>query len=386
MKPEQLDITPLNLRDYATATGWVQLKEAVQDGLVVLNNPTYAPRQLVFPMDSMDPGYWESIAITLQRLAEIEEREALIVAGDVQRVHEDTYRFRLFEEHAEHPGIPLGYALSAIKGSQLVILSSATTAVRPKAYHPRMSIAEAQQVLDMARFNHTEQGSFVLNVSCPLNSLDKAGDPTLFGDAELPLVRKTSMAMLRGVQSIVKAIEEDSEADFVDSISKEEAPIVSANLAQALTYFEDPAGKHGLDLQVQWAVSLPAPKDLRKSRVIVRPEYFPRIQQLYAALRPKPKLKDEEYIGTVEDLKGEMTDGRRQGDVILKLQLHDVEEPVRAKVTLGPDDYDLAWKAHHEQDTYVMVRGKLRDGNQPRALTDVTYFNQVLKQQPASKH
>lgn len=379
MKLEHLDISPLSLRDYATATGWVQVKEAVQDGLVILNNPNYAPRQLVFPMDSMDPGYLDSIAIALERLAEVEKREATIVAGDIQRVHEDTYRFRLFEEHDESPGLPFAYALSAIKGSQLVILSSATTAVRPKVHHPRLSINEAQQVLDMARFNHTEQGSFVLNVSCPLNSLDKGGAPSLFGDAEMPLVRKTSLAMLRGVQSIVRAIEEDSEQEFVDHVSKEESPIVSANLAQALTYFEDPTGKHGLDLQVQWAVSLPAPKDLQRSRVVVRPEYFPRIQQVHAALRPKPRLKEEDYVGTVEDLKGEMVDGRRQGDVILKLQLHDVEDPVRAKVTLGPDDYDLAWKAHHEEDAYVIVRGKLRDGNQPRLLTEVSHFGQVAK-------
>ena len=380
MKPEQLDITPLNLRDYATATGWTQVREAVQDGLVIMNNPAYSPRQLVFPMDSMAPDYLDSIAIALQRLAEVEERAALMVAGDVQRVHEDTYRFRLFEEHDDHPGIPFSYALSAIKGSQLVILSSATTAVRPQIHHPRLSITEAQQVFSMARFNHTEQGSFILNVSCPLNKLDTGGSITLFGEEqELPLVRKTSLAMLQGVQSIVKAIEEDSEQSFVDAMSNEEAPIVSANLAQALTYFEDPAGKHGLDLQIKWAVSLPPPKDLRRSRVIVRPDYFPRIQQLHAALKPKRKLQEEDYIGTVEDLLGDWSDGRRQGDVILKLQLHDVEEPVRAKVSLGPDEYDLAWAAHHEQEVYVRVRGKLRDGNQPRALTDVSYFGPVPK-------
>ena len=68
--------------------------------------------------------------------------------------------------------------------------------------------------------------------------------------------------------------------------------------------------------------------------------------------------------------------------MILKLQLHDEEEPVRAKVSLGPEQYDLAWKAHHEQDAYIMVIGKLRDGNQPRALSDVSWFGEVPKHVP----
>lgn len=383
MKTALLDITPMSLRDYATAHGWELLREAVEDGLFILNNKAYAPRQLVFPTEDTDPGYQESVAIAIQRLAEIEKREVSLVAGDVRRAHEDTYRFRLYDEQDEKPGIPFGYALSAIKGSQLVILSSATTAVRPQAYHPRLGMVEAQKVLELARFNHTEQGSFILNVSCPLNTLDKGGSPTLFGEAqELPLVRKTSLAMLQGVRSIVNAIKEDREQDFVNSVKKEEAPVVSANLAQALGYFQGPADKHGLDLQVQWATSLAPPAGLRESRVIVRPDYFPRIQEVEAALRPKRTVKAQEYIGTVEDLRGEMVDGHRQGDVILKLQLHDVEEPVRAKVSLDPAQYELAWKAHHEQEAYVMVIGKLRDGNQPRVLSEVSWFGEVPKHVP----
>lgn len=383
MNTALLDIPPMSLRDYATAHGWELLKEAVKDGLFILSNKAYAPRQLVFPTDNTDPGYNESIAVAIERLAEIEKRDAILVAGDVRRAHEDTYRFRLFDDQDEKPGIPFGYALSAIKGSQLVILSSATTVVRPQAYHPRLGVVEAQKVLDMARFNHTEQGSFILNVSCPLNSLDKGGSPDLFGGSpELPLVRKTSLTMLQSVQSIVNAIQEDSEQEFVDKVKQETAPLVSANLAQALGYFQDPSGRHGLDLQVQWATSLASPLDLRNSRVVIRPEHFPRIQELAAALRPKRVVKEQEYIGTVEDLRGEMVDGRRQGDVILKLQLHDEEEPVRAKVSLGPEQYDLAWKAHHEQDAYIMVIGKLRDGNQPRALSDVSWFGEVPKHVP----
>lgn len=383
MKNAPLDIAPMSLRDYATAHGWELLKEAVEDGLFILNNKAYAPQQLTFPTDDTDPGYAESVAIAVQRLAEIEKREVSLVAGDVRRAHEDTYRFRLYDEQDEKPGIPFGYALSAIKGSQLVILSSATTAVRPQAYHPRLGMVEAQKVLELARFNHTERGSFILNVSCPLNTLDMSGVADLFGETrELPLVRKTSLAMLQGVRSIVNAIKEGSEQDFVDSVKKEDAPIVSANLAQALSYFQDPAGKFGLDLQVQWATSMAPPADLRESRVIVRPDYFPRILEVEAALRPKRMVKAQEYIGTVEDLRGEMVDGRRQGDVILKLQLHDEEEPVRAKVSLGPDHYELAWKAHHEQEAYVMVNGKLRDGNQPRVLSEVNWFGEVPKHVP----
>jgi len=355
----------------------VQVREALKDGLVVLNHERYKPRQLVYPTSSSVPGYTESVSIAVHRLAEIEGRPVLQLVRDVQRVHEDTYRFRLFDDRSDDDSIPFGYALSAMKGSEQLLLSSATTVLMPRAYHPRLGMKEAQRFLEEARFNHTEQGSFVLNVSCPISALDKGGAHGLFGPEEkdLPLVRKTSMALANGLRQIVNAIEEGSEQEFVDRVMADQKPIVSANLAGALDYFVYDDSKHALEVRVDWASSLPGPTPDKPTVITIQRDYFPLVRDIREALKPKEEIVEEEYIGTVETLNGDPgPDGRRAGEVILRIQPRDSDELVRARVILNAEQYAEALEAHREQNAYISVKGKLQDGRQPRGLTEVSYF------------
>ena len=377
MKSTSWNIAPTSLREYATARGWVQLNEALKDGLVVLNHEKYKPRQLVYPKSSSDPGYGESVSLAVHRLAEIEDKSVTVLLRDVQRIHEDTYRFRLYDDRTDDDSIPFGYALSAIKGSQMLLLSAATTVLWPRVYHPRLGMKEAQRVLDESRFNHTEPDSFILNVSCPINALDKGGDQNLFG-GDLPMVRKTSLVLINGLQEIVTAIEEGSEAQLIERVQKEEKPIVSANLAGALEYFEYSDSKHALEVRVDWAASLPGPGSIATSVVRIQNDYFPRIRDVRVALKPKQGLVEEEYVGTVETLNGEMgTDGRRSGEVILRIQLRDSDELVRARVILDAEQYEQAIVAHRTESAYVTLRGKLKEGNQPRTMADVVQFSML---------
>lgn len=382
MRPPSAPVAPTSLREYATARGWVQVREALKDGLVVLNHKEYSPRQLVYPTSSSVPGYAESVSVVVHRLAEIEGRPVLQLVRDVQRVHEDTYRFRLFDDRSDDDSIAFGYALSAIKGSEQLLLSSATTVLMPRAYHPRLGMKEAQRFLEQARFNHTEEGSFVLNVSCPVNALDKGGVEGLFGmeEHDTPLVRKTSLALANGLQQIVKAIEEDAQQEFVDRVKADSKPVVSANLAGALDYFAYEGSKHALEVRVDWASSLPGPKTGHPSIITIQRDYFPLVREIREALRPKEEIVEEEYIGTVETLNGDPgPDGRRAGEVTLRIQPRDSDELVRARVILNADQYNEAIEAHKEQNAYISVKGKLQDGRQPRALTDIASFNRLGK-------
>lgn len=383
MRPPHLSIAPTSLREYATARGWVQVREALKDGLVVLNHEQFKPRQLVYPTNSSVPGYAESVSVAVHRLAEIEGRPVVQLVRDVQRVHEDTYRFRLFDDRSDDDSIPFGYALSAIKGSEQMLLSSATTVLMPRAYHPRLGMKEAQRFLEQARFNHTEQGSFVLSVSCPVNALDKGGAQGLFGaeEQDLPLVRKTSIALANGLSQIVRAIEEGSEQEFVERLKADPKPLVSANLAGALDYFVYDDSKHALEVRVDWASSLPGPSLGKPAIVTIQRDYFPLVRDIREALRPKEQIVEEEYIGTVETLNGDPgPDGRREGEVILRLQPRDGDELVRARVILNADQYAEAIEAHKTENAYIAVRGKLQDGRQPRALSDVVRFARLTEQ------
>lgn len=51
---------------------------------------------------------------------------------------------------------------------------------------------------------------------------------------------------------------------------------------------------------------------------------------------------------------------------------------MRAKLTLGPDDYETAARAHLAQGAYVRVTARLHPGRQPRLLSGIRYFEIMM--------
>jgi hypothetical protein len=54
MNPDTL-VSPIDLRDFLKSLGWELAPEGLPDRLYVLRNPSFARRQLVFPMDMAAP-------------------------------------------------------------------------------------------------------------------------------------------------------------------------------------------------------------------------------------------------------------------------------------------------------------------------------------------
>lgn len=53
-------------------------------------------------------------------------------------------------------------------------------------------------------------------------------------------------------------------------------------------------------------------------------------------------------------------------------------ESVRARLTLSPDHYEAAAKAHLTDGAYVAVTGRLHAGRQPRMLSGIRNFEVIL--------
>lgn len=94
-------------------------------------------------------------------------------------------------------------------------------------------------------------------------------------------------------------------------------------------------------------------------------------------MRSAEKQTDDVFIGTVEQLEGEMgPDGRRSGDVILSLLLTEGLQ-VRARTQLDADDYAKAYQAHISDGTYIKVARLLHPGRQPRRLDQLRSFELI---------
>ena len=378
MKPEAL-IPPTDLRDYAKERGWVLVKEAAKDRLCVMNHPRFDRRQLVFPMDTTAPDYAEAVMLVLEKLADIEGRRTDEVVKNVLEAGDDAIAFRVTTPRLDDGFVPLAYAGSMLAGAQQMLLASACTVLKPQIHHPRLSRSEAQQFLDVAKFRHTQPGSFILNVSCPVRAMDI--QPELLPDEiDAPFVRRTTAALQRGLRQLVDAIETDSLDDLIDAAKKAASPLVSSNLCEALTRFEDSGLKTSVEIGITWASSIPRPaNEGQVSMVRVQHDYFPRIEEVRCELRATPKHLEEVFPGTVERLEGEMgPDGRRSGEVILSLLTSDGEQ-LRARASLSADQYAQADKAHMTDGAFVKVKGKLHPGRQPRLLSDIQFFELLVR-------
>ena len=372
-------IAPTDLRDYARAQGWTLLKEAAKDRLYVMSNPRFERRQLVSPMDTTAPDYAEAIALMVEKIAVMEQRTPEAVIKSLMEVSDDAVAFRVTSPSQEERYLPLSFAGAMLAGAQQLLLASACTVLKPKAHHPRLSRTEAQQFLETARFRHTQPGSFVLNVSCPVQAMDVQA-PLLPDEFEAPFVRRATLTLQRSLRELVSAIETDSLVGLVEALKKSEAPLISSNFCEALTRFEDESLKNSVDIGITWAASIPRPNDEPALSVIrVQHDYFSRIEEVRRELRSDEKHMEDVFIGTVERLDGEMgEDGHRSGEVILSLLLPEGEQ-VRARTNLNAEQYAKADQAHMTEGTYVKVAGKLHPGRQPRQLSELRAFDLIQR-------
>ena len=372
-------IAPTDLRDYAKAQGWVLLKEAAKDRLYVMTNPRFERRQLVFPMDTTAPDYAEAVTLMVGKLATMEARTPQAVLKSLLEVGDDSISFRVTSPRPDENSLPLSFVGSMIAGAQQLLLSSACTVLRPQAHHPRLSRTETQQFLETTRFRHTQPGSFVLNVSCPVQAMDVQA-PLLLNEMEAPFVRRATITLRRSLGELVAAIETDSLDELVEATKKSESPLISSNFCEALTRFEDESLKNSVDIGITWAASIPRPANEPTVSVVrVQHDYFSRIEEVRRELRSVEKHTDDTFIGTVERLDGEMgVDGQRSGEVILSLLLPEGEQ-VRVRTNLNAEHYVKADQAHMTEGTYVKVAGRLHPGRQPRQLDDLRSFELIQR-------
>ena len=371
-------IAPTDLRDYAKDQGWILVKEAAKDRLYVMTNSRFERRQLVFPMDTTAPDYSEAVMLVVEKLSAMEGRSPQSVFKSVVEVGDDGIAFRVTTPRLDDRSLPLAFAGSMVAGAQQLLLASACTVLKPQAHHPRLSRTEAQQFLEIAKFRHTQPGSFVLNVSCPVQGLDVQA-PLLRNEVEAPFVRRTTLTLRRSLRDLVTSIETDS-LDELIATSRMEEGVVSSNLCEALTRFGDESLKNSVEVGITWAACIPRPaNEPRISVVRIQHDYFARIEEVRRELRSKEQHLEDVFPGTVERLDGEMRqDGKRSGEVILSLLSPDGEQ-VRVRANLDAQQYEQAHKAHISDGAFVKVTGKLHPGRQPRQLSDIKSFELMLK-------
>lgn len=370
-------IAPTDLRDLLKARGWTLVEEALEHRQYALRNSAYARRELVFPMDMEAPDYAESVANVLEKLAHLAGIPISSLLSSAQSLKDDVLRLRVFTHGTSDSGLPLSFAASLMRNTTNLLKAAACTVLRPRLHHPKLSLSEATQLVEKVRFAHTEGGSFVLRVACPIHAIERQGnlpqDPP-----NTTFVRQVTTSLQRALLRLSHAIEADRVDAMVDDLKRSPAPLLSSNLCEALASMHDEVIGNSVDVGFDWSALQPVHDAALLRPVRLQRDYFTRIEEVRRELRSVERPDEGPFIGTVERLEGEMNaDGRRSGEVVLSLLLQDQDETVRARTVLSADDYQKADSAHMSNNAYVRVSGRLRPGRQPRQLTDVSAFEVI---------
>jgi len=368
------DLSPSGLRDFVKSLGWESLPDGIVDRLYVLHHAAMPRRQIVIPMDQDAPDYAEACELALSKLADLQGMKLADLLQLAAISRDDSIYYRVTSSGAVDDGLPLSFAASLLLGAEQILLASACTVLRPQTHHPRLHRAEATQLAGHARFGHTERGSFVVRVSCPVDAMETPSLHDLAHTKE-SFVRMTMLTARNGVRQLVKAIEEDTLSRFVDSQRAAASPIVSSNLCEALTRLHNDDMRNNIDMSFRWATTVALPQDATADETIrIRSDYFGRIDDVRQELRAVELDRDDVFIGTVEHLNGEFSmEGNRAGEVVVALLLRE-GEIIKARVLLDQEQYARAVTAHLDDRALVRIAGRLRPGRQPRTMTDVTSF------------
>jgi hypothetical protein len=373
-------VAPTDLRDYLKLQGWSVLEAALKDRLYVLENANFPRRQLVYPMDMTAPDYRESLDRVFDKLGDITGQKLEKLVSRVQALKDDVLRLRVSFD-GNDSSLPLGFAATLVQNTEKLLKATACTVLRPRMHHPRLSLTEANQFVEKARFQQTENGSFVLKVACPVHSMEIQGSLDM-DDADAPFVRQVTLALQSSLFKLTSAIEADTLDTLVSSLKSETSPLISSNLCEAISAMHDEMVDNSLDVGFDWSAMYAVPQSVSQRTIRIQRDYFSRIEEVRRELRMQEQDEEESFIGTVERLDGVIDEsGRRSGDIILALLLPDEGETVRSKVSLSADDYSRADTAHMTNGAYVRVTGRLRPGRQPRQLTDVSYFELIARDQ-----
>jgi hypothetical protein len=256
-----------------------------------------------------------------------------------------------------------------VKGVENALRAAACSEVHRQSFHPKMKRIEAQRLIEAAQMRHTESGSFVLKVSCPIDAIPSDTADLL----RPPFVRRAILGMNEAMHDLISALEADTLDKLVEKARKDGASPLSSNLCEGLLAFQDEDLRANLDISTSWSARLEPPPVIYQEKVRIQWDYFPRIEQVRVALRPEEKPMEQPFLGMVDELKGELGPGEeREGEVILDLLVDG--ESIKAKANLNVDHHKIAHQAYGQGKTYIKVTGLLQPGNQPRKLTNITEF------------
>lgn len=350
------------LRDYLVARRWQSMPSRLSYA-AIYRSPGAGEVEVQIPLDPDLADYADAITLAARRISSFEDRPMEQVLRDLLQPRSDTVRYALSGVATETGTIGLVAGLALVEGALKSLLASACSVQRPRRFHPRMTLTDAESYVRACRLGQTEIGSFVLTVDAPLDIHDH------LDASETPFGRRATTLLFESTAYLARSIRQGEAARVLDD--RPDAPLVSANLCDALVEMMPPDESADLRLSGAWSPLIPAPTAVPVVIHFDRTMFEP-VERLAQQLRPSQSTEGTHFVGKVVELSGAPNAaGQLEGDVILQVQADD--QLLKVRVTLAPKAYADAGTAHFAQQ-YVSVHGQLHRGRRTHGLKNPTGF------------
>ena len=373
------------LSAYVKALGWIQVQEALKDGLFLFKHADFSSRQLMFATDTSFDDYAEALENAAHKLAAIYEWNVAETFRKIEEANQEVLVSSVPDEAVAQLTISYLYACQVMEANRKLLESGAFANEKHQPFYTR-PFDSTKQLLEAARFRHTEVGSFVFKTSCSLYALDPipATPPDqleMFPDEHpatpsIPFVRRAMLNIGTGLQELVYSVEKGTEQELVDEVKRSDSTSpVSANFCRAVATLRDEEHPHAIDFRLSWSPLLPAPPEAPRGAIRILPDYFPVIEEIGKKLQPPKMPLRNTFVGTVEELGGSFNElFQREGKVVVSLLMEN-DERIRVRVTLDATQYDEAMAVHKTNTVYVKVTGTVRTGKRQPFDFDLEKFD-----------
>jgi hypothetical protein len=364
LEPAALDLAGRvvfqDVRDYLKARGWTSAVSR-RDYAAIYRSPRGGEAEVIVPLDRALGDYAEAIRKVAERVASFESRTSAEVLRDLLHPRRDTLRFVLEDGTRPAATLTFGAGAALVAGARKALLAGACGALRPRKYHPRITLLEAEAYVLACRLGQAETGRFALTVDAPLETSAAGIAADSFG-------RRASEYLFSAVGTLADAIRKDDVASVLDV--PDDRARLSANVCEAVLDMLPPDESADLRLQSSWSPLLPPSP--APSLVSLDRGMYAAIELIGYKLRPPSAPRAGVFVGTVLELLGSAgPSGAVEGEVTLAILCDG--DSLKARASLGPRGYELAGQAHFS-GRLVRFRAVLRRDPRRNRLEELAEF------------
>jgi hypothetical protein len=277
---------------------------------------------------------------------------------DIQTTTSDLIRVRAASDRAESGSLPLEDAVRFVENTREMMLSAACAAIEKRPVYAKRKPQAAMDYLRHVQLGQTERGSFVLTILSPVKpELRPVQTSMLQIEPEDPYERKVTRTLFESLGAVNDAARLATLRSDMQPFQNAVASGVSANLCDALVALSSVSSGERLEMQISWARTRPLARPLH-DRVVFESDTIPVIEEAARVFRDVAPVEDCEVAGFVVGTGREVTETK--GDITLDAFVDGSMH--RVVITLGPEDYSRALKAHDERKVVTCAGDLIKQG------------------------